>query len=102
MSSRRRAVPLELDVTDYDSIQQAAAQGLEAYGRIDILVNNAGINVRAPLAEFTDEDFDRVQKVNLYGVFHCCRAVAPGMIDPTVRIGREIRIVTEDTLRGDV
>ena len=47
----RRAVPVELDVRDYDSIQRMAEAVDAAYGRIDILVNNAGCNVRKPAVD---------------------------------------------------
>jgi 3-oxoacyl-[acyl-carrier protein] reductase len=71
-------------------IQVAYAPGRrEKFGRIDVLVNNAGIlrdgqlvkcRDGALLGRMTDEDFDRVLGVNLKGVFHCTRAVAPYMI----------------------
>src|SRR4051812_47771278 len=44
----RRAVPLELDVRDENSIRAMADAAASAYGRIDILVNNAGCNIRKP------------------------------------------------------
>ena len=47
----RRAVPLPLDVRDYDSIQRMVEGPSAAYGKIDILVNNAGCNVRKPALE---------------------------------------------------
>ncbi len=49
----RRAVPLPLEVRDYDSIQAMAEAAHDAYGRIDILINNAGCNVRKPALEVT-------------------------------------------------
>jgi 3-oxoacyl-[acyl-carrier protein] reductase len=61
----------------------------ERFGRIDVLVNNAGILRDGQLVKFrdgevtgrmTDEDFGRVLDVNLKGVFHCTRAVAPYMM----------------------
>jgi NAD(P)-dependent dehydrogenase (short-subunit alcohol dehydrogenase family) len=42
---------------------------VETYGRIDWAHNNAGIGVHAPLADTTDEDFDRVIAINLRGTF---------------------------------
>ena len=42
---------------------------VERYGRLDFAHNNAGIGVHAPLADTTDEDFDRVIAINLRGTF---------------------------------
>ena len=44
-------------------------------GHIDILVNSAGVNVRKPAIEYTVEDWDKVQDVQLKGVFLSCQAV---------------------------
>jgi 3-oxoacyl-[acyl-carrier protein] reductase len=67
-----------VDVTDPASVQSALA----VLGPVDILVNNAGISgpVR-PTWNYPPEDWDRVIAVNLTGVFHCCRAVLPGMLE---------------------
>ena len=65
-----------LDVTDTASVDRA----ISAAGAIDILVNNAGIQHRAPLEEFTDDDWHRLMSTNLDGVFRTSRAVVKGMI----------------------
>jgi gluconate 5-dehydrogenase len=66
-----------LDVTDTASVDR----GVAAAGAIDILVNNAGIQHRAPLEQFTDEDWRRIMSTNLDGIFRVSRAVARGMIE---------------------
>ena len=76
----RRAVPLELDVRDYDSIQRMVEGAYEAYGKIDILVNNAGCNVRKRAVEVTWDDWNLVLETNLRGVFFVSQAVARTMI----------------------
>src|SRR5215472_7345466 len=43
-----RAISLELDVCDQNSIERMVSSAREAYGQLDILVNNAGCNVRKP------------------------------------------------------
>jgi NAD(P)-dependent dehydrogenase (short-subunit alcohol dehydrogenase family) len=72
--------PLLLDVTE-SGMTHAAFDHLIAHrGRVDILVNNAGIaGSAAPLWEVNEEEWHRVLQVNLFGVFHCCRAVIPQM-----------------------
>jgi NAD(P)-dependent dehydrogenase (short-subunit alcohol dehydrogenase family) len=53
---------------------------VERYGRIDFAHNNAGIGIHAPLAETTDEQFDRTIAVNLRGVFTGMRAQINAML----------------------
>jgi len=76
----RKALPLELDVRDYDSIQRMAEAAYSHYGKIDILVNNAGCNVRKPALEVTWEDWNLVLDTNLRGEFFTAQAVAKKMI----------------------
>ena len=76
----RRAVPLELDVRDYDSIQMMVENAHAAYGKLDILVNNAGCNVRKPAVEVTWEDWNLVLDTNLRGTFFVAQQVAKKMI----------------------
>jgi len=76
----RRAVPLQLDVRDLDSIQKMVDDAEAAWGRIDILVNNAGCNVRKPAVEITWDDWNLVLDTNLRGTFFVAQAVAKKMI----------------------
>jgi gluconate 5-dehydrogenase len=76
----RRAVPVELDVRDYDSIRQAVAAAHDAYGKIDILVNNAGCNVRKRALDITWDDWNLVLDTNLRGTFFVAQEVARHMI----------------------
>jgi len=78
-----------VDVTVPEEVEKAVRETLAGNGRIDILINNAGITADSQLIKWkdgqavnrmSDEAFDRVIKVNLYGVFHCTEAVVPGMI----------------------
>lgn len=75
-----RALSAGFDVTDPAAVD-AALTAIEAeHGTPDILVNNAGIQRRAPIAEFTDEDWDALLATNLSAAFYCARRVARGMI----------------------
>ena len=76
----RRAVPLELDVTDLQSIKRFAQEALAAFGKIDILVNNAGCNRRKPALEVSWEDWNTILDTNLRGTFFTAQAIAPAMI----------------------
>jgi len=53
---------------------------IEEHGAIDILVNNAGINLKKPLTEVTDEEFQDIIQTNLTSVFVLTREVAKGML----------------------
>jgi len=75
-----RALPLELDVRDYDSIQNMVKAAYDHYGKIDILVNNAGCNVRKPSVDVTWDDWDLVVDTNLKGTFFTAQAVVKKMI----------------------
>ena len=58
-----------LDVTDEQNWHQLIQHVETAYGNLDVLVNNAGIALVKPLEETTLEDFRRVTRVNVDGVF---------------------------------
>ena len=74
------ALPMEMNVANAESVQRAVQRVLAQTGRIDILVNNAGIAGKAaPLAEQTEDEWNRVIAVNMTGVFLSTRAVLPHM-----------------------
>lgn len=77
----RRAIPVELDVLEVESITTATTAALSEAGKIDVLVNNAGCNARKPALEVTLEDWNLVLDTNLRGAFFVAQAVAPSMID---------------------
>jgi NAD(P)-dependent dehydrogenase (short-subunit alcohol dehydrogenase family) len=61
------------DVADYEAVKATFA----AIGPIDILVNNAGIAHVGRADTTSEEDFDRVMRVNVKGVYHCLHAAIP-------------------------
>jgi 2-keto-3-deoxy-L-fuconate dehydrogenase len=70
------AEAIHLDVTDIDSIQNAAAK----IARLDILVNNAGIGHVGSIEATEAEDFDRLFSVNVRGVYLVTRAFMPQLL----------------------
>lgn len=69
-----------LDVTDAGAVAALLGEIVAEYGRLDAAVNNAGVDhPLAPLAEVPDEQWQRVQDVNLKGVWHCMREEIPPM-----------------------
>jgi NAD(P)-dependent dehydrogenase (short-subunit alcohol dehydrogenase family) len=78
-TSGRKTLAVAADVTVASDVEAMVKRVLDALGRIDILVNNAGINIRGPIEELTEADWDAVVDTNLKGPWLCCRAVAPVM-----------------------
>jgi len=58
------------DVTEPADVEALVARAVERFGALHAMINNAGIGTYAPLLEHTPEQFDRVVKVNQYGVFY--------------------------------
>ena len=94
----RRAISLELDVRDFQSIERMAWAAEEFYGQIDILVNNAGMNIRKPALEVTWDDWNAVLDTNLRGSFFVAQAVARRMIPRAY--GRIINIGSVTSVAG--
>ncbi len=76
----RRAMAFELDVSDKIKVERMVSEAVEEYGRIDILVNCAGMNIRNPVIDISEDDWDKILSVNLKGTFLCCQAVGRIMI----------------------
>jgi 3-oxoacyl-[acyl-carrier protein] reductase len=76
------AFTLVTDVSDEASTQDLVRTVMEKYGQIDILVNNAAIFSTIetkPIEEIDPEEWDGLMRVNLRGLFLCCKAVLPQM-----------------------
>lgn len=69
--------PLVFDVTNKEQIEKAMRDIAGAGGGLQILVNNAGINLREPVAEMSDEVWQRMLDTNLTSVFRVSRAAYP-------------------------
>lgn len=69
-----------VDVASEHSVQTAIDQVAALFGGVHVLVNNAGIaGVNKPTHEITEEEWDRVQSVNVKGVFFCTKHAIPHM-----------------------
>lgn len=67
------------DISSAQDAKRMVAEAIETLGSVDILVNNAGITKDGMALRMTEEDFDRVLKVNLTGTFNMTQAVLKPM-----------------------
>jgi glucose 1-dehydrogenase len=74
------------------------AETVSRFGRLDIVVNNAGIEIKKPFLDVTDEEWNRVIAVDLYGVFLVSQAAARQM----VRQGQGGKIVNISSVHEDI
>lgn len=89
---------LVMDVGARASVNAGLAALEAAAATIDLLINNAGIAESAPLAETTDELWDRTMAINVTGAFQLCRALVPKMIERG--FGRVINVASNAGITG--
>jgi NAD(P)-dependent dehydrogenase (short-subunit alcohol dehydrogenase family) len=80
-----KAIGIAGDVTSLETINTLVKRVADEFGHIDILVNAAGVNVRKSCLDFEEEDWDRVQNVQLKAAFFMCQAVAKHMVENGIR-----------------
>ena len=71
----KKALFIECDISNAESVKNLVEKTLEAFGTIDILVNNAGILYLKPISETSDEEWDAIINTNLKGPFLLTREV---------------------------
>jgi NAD(P)-dependent dehydrogenase (short-subunit alcohol dehydrogenase family) len=76
----RKAFYCDADVSKREDTERMVGTALEKYGRLDVLFNNAAVQIMAKLVDTTEESWDRIQSVNLKGVFLGCKYAIPAMI----------------------
>jgi len=74
-----KTLAIRADISSGFEVNRMVETTLRSFGRIDILVNNAGIFSSVPLESMSEDEWDRVMKVNLKGVFLCSQAVVKSM-----------------------
>lgn len=75
-----KALAVECDVANPDSVRAAFATIAQSHPKIDVLINNAGIYEPFTIAEATDRQIDSIIATNLNGPIYCCRSAIP-MLD---------------------
>lgn len=75
-------VAVKADVSDEKSVSAAVNDFLLRAGKLDVLVNSAGIALPIKtLLDTTSKEFDKAFSVNVKGVYNCCKAAIPAMLD---------------------
>jgi len=94
----QRSYPLMLDVGNASQALAAVQQVVRERGRIDIVVNNAGILKTRSVVDSSIEDWDDVCRVNLSGVYYCCKAALDSMVKQ--RYGKIVNIASVSAMKG--
>ncbi len=74
------ALPVICDVSNIEQVENVKSQASEKFKKIDILVNNAGVYPQKAFTDMTSEDWSKVLRINLDGVFNCTKVFLPSMI----------------------
>lgn len=70
-------LPLALDVTEPEQVQQVVQQAYEHFGRLDVLLNNAGFSLIATVEEASDDQIRDLFDANCFGMVRVIRAALP-------------------------
>jgi NAD(P)-dependent dehydrogenase (short-subunit alcohol dehydrogenase family) len=74
-----RAGIFSCDISQAGHVQSVIDQVVQEEGRLDVLVNSAGIGLIRPVADVTEEEFDRLVAIDLRGMWLCCKFAIPYM-----------------------
>jgi len=80
LAEKKQAFPVQVDVTDRDSVRKAAQAAREHFGAPTILVNNAGIVSGTPFLETSEEQMRKTMEVNAVSHFYTLKEFLPDMI----------------------
>lgn len=76
-----KSVAIQGDASSKSDLENALAMMIESFGRIDILVNAPGINSATPFFEISEDEWDRIIRVNLKSMFLACQVFGQKMIE---------------------
>jgi len=68
---KKKAVPIQADVTKADEVARMFEEAVSAFGRVDILVNNAGVRRDSDIHAMTEDQWDQVVETQMKGCFNC-------------------------------
>lgn len=73
ISNGGKAIAIQADISKVFDIKKLFEQTIETYGKINILINNAGLMINNPIANITEEEFDRHFSINVKGTYFTCQ-----------------------------
>lgn len=94
--SGRRSVVIQADMGEMADIERVVTETVQGLGGIDILVNNAAITWHRQFMDITEDDWDRIHRLNAKGTFFCMQRVARQMIEQ----GHGGRIINVASIAG--
>jgi gluconate 5-dehydrogenase len=97
LETGRKALALQVDVTDQESVNAMVKQTVDRFGRVDILINLPGTNVEAPAQDFPLDQWKKVMDLNVTGTFLPCQAAGRVMIEQ-----RSGSIINISSVRGQL
>lgn len=92
------ALMLEHDVSDSRAVDEMIETTVSEFGRLDVLVNNAGKLVSGDIEGISNEDWHRVFRTDVDGIFYSCRAALPHLVSSC---GSVVNTVSVSGLGGD-
>jgi NAD(P)-dependent dehydrogenase (short-subunit alcohol dehydrogenase family) len=70
-------LPIKLDITNEEDVQNAILKGIDKFGKIDVVVNNAGYNLLGNIEEISHAEFRKTMDVNVFAISDIMRNVLP-------------------------
>ncbi|HEX3014222.1 MAG TPA: SDR family oxidoreductase, partial [Methanobacterium sp.] len=94
-----KALAVQCDVADEESVKKAIDEVIKYFGKVDILLNNAGIAIRGGVHSLSVEDWDKGMDVNVKGIFLVSKYVLPHMMENNY--GKIVNTSSINSIAGD-
>lgn len=98
-STGRKALAVQCDVANEESVENAIEEVINYFGKIDILLNNAGVAIRGGVCDLCVEDWDKGMDVNVKGIYLVSKHVIPHMIENNY--GKIVNTSSINSVAGD-
>ncbi len=98
-STGQKALAVQCDVANEESVENAVEEVINYFGKIDILLNNAGVAIRGGVCDLCVEDWDKGMDVNVKGIYLVSKHVIPHMIENNY--GKIVNTSSINSVAGD-